>query len=78
MGLGQAEQLCTLCVEMYSSCSSPVQLPGASLASVEVSLTLLEKFGKDRYAHRYTAVFIDLLPQVKNTIQLYTFIEAKE
>ena len=38
MGLGQAEQLRTLSVDMYSCLYSTVQLPGASLALVEVSL----------------------------------------
>ena len=39
-GLDQAEQLCTLCLDMYSCLYN---LPGANLSSVEVSLTLLEK-----------------------------------
>ena len=55
VGLGQAEQLLSI-----------VQLPGASLASVEVSL----KFGKirdihtDRQINKQTAVFVELLPQL--------------
>ena len=36
MGLGQAEQHCTFCVHVFSCVYSTVQLPGASLASVEV------------------------------------------
>ena len=46
---------------MISCLYRTVQLPGASLASAEVSLTLLEK---DRYTDRYTAVFVELLPQL--------------
>ena len=45
MGLYQAEQLCTLDY-MYSCLYSTVQLIGTSLASVEVSLTLVNKFVK--------------------------------
>ena len=44
MGLDHAEQLRTLDVHMYSCLYSTVQLTGASLASVEVSLTLVKKF----------------------------------
>ena len=44
MGLDQAEQLRTLDVHIYSCLYSIVQLTGASLASVEVSLTLVDKF----------------------------------
>ena len=50
---------CTL----YNCQYSIVQLTGASLASKEVSLTLVNK-----YKDRYTAVFIELLPQLKNTM----------
>ena len=32
-GLDQAEQICTLCVHMFSCLHSTVQKPGASLAS---------------------------------------------
>ena len=39
---------------MYSFLYSAVTVPGASLASVEVSLTVLEKWGKDQYADIYT------------------------
>ena len=42
MGLGLAEQLRTLSVNMYSSLYTNVQLSGASLSSIEVLLTLLE------------------------------------
>ena len=51
MGLGQAEQLRPLCVDMYSCLYSTVKLPGASLASVEVSLTLVYKFETDKQIH---------------------------
>ena len=43
MGSGQVEQHCTLCVHMSSFLYSTVQLPGFSLASVEVALTLKKK-----------------------------------
>ena len=52
MGLGQAEQLYTLILNMYGCLYSTVQLSGDSLASVEVSLTLLEKFGTDKQINR--------------------------
>ena len=42
------------------------QLPGISLASVEVSFMLLVKFGTDRY----TSVFVELLPQLKIRLTL--------
>jgi hypothetical protein len=45
-GLDQAEQLCRLSVHMYSCLYSTVQLTGASLASEEVSLTLVNEFVK--------------------------------
>ena len=53
MGLGEAEQHCTLSVHMYSSSYFPFPLPGASQATIEVLLTLY-------------AVFIELLAQLKN------------
>ena len=72
MDLGQAEQLCSLSVHMYSCLDSTVQLPGTSLASVEVLLTL-EKYGTDRQTNRHTAVFVEsnywsisrLIPMIK-------------
>ena len=64
MGFVQAEQLCTLSVDRCSCLLSTVQLPGVSLASVEVSLTFLENFGSDTQTDRYTAVFVELLPQL--------------
>jgi hypothetical protein len=56
MGLDQADQHMSwpyscLFQPLYTLYSTK-QLPGGSLASVEVSLTLLEEFGKDRYADR--------------------------
>ena len=42
MGLGKAEQLCKLSAHMYSCLFSNSHLPGASLALVEVLLTLLK------------------------------------
>ena len=50
----------TLIVEMYSCFYSTLQVLGTILASVEVSLILLEK-NRDRYA----AVFVELVPQLK-------------
>ena len=46
MGLDQAEPLRTLDVQMYRCVYSTVQLTAASLAPVEVSLTLVNKFVK--------------------------------
>jgi hypothetical protein len=57
MGLDQAEQLCTLDIHMYSCLYS-------SLASVEVLFAICEWMTD-------TAMFIDLLPKVKNIS--YTF-----
>ena len=58
---GQGEKFRTLIIYMCSCLYSTVQLPGASLASVEVSLNTYKIceghniFVKDRYIHRYTA-----------------------
>ena len=46
MGLDKAEPLRTLNVQMYRCVYSTVQLTAASLAPVEVSLTLVNKFVK--------------------------------
>ena len=48
MGLGQDEQLhnCNVSVDMYNCLYCTVQLPGSSLASVEVSLTLWKNLGQ--------------------------------
>ena len=48
--MGQAEQIHTLSVDIYSCLYSTVQLPGARLASEEVSLKILDFF----WIHRYT------------------------
>ena len=64
MGLGEAEQLCTLSVDMCSCLYATVQLAGASLAVAEVSLRLLEEVGKTRH----TAVCVELLPQLKTAV----------
>ena len=67
--MGQVEQLCTLSVGRCSCLLSTVQVSGTSLASVEVLLTLLEKFGTDRQTYKQTdgqtAVFVELLPKLK-------------
>ena len=71
VSLGQAEQHRTLSVVHKCSCSySTVQLPGASLASADVLLTHFEKLLTYRQTDRkidgwQTAVFIELLPQLK-------------
>ena len=52
MGSGKAEHHTTFSLLMYSSLYSTVQLPSASLASVEVLLTHCEKQGKDRNPDR--------------------------
>ena len=59
----EAEPLHTLSVgvDMNSCLYSTLQLPDASLASVEVSVTLLKKIGTDRQ----TAVFVKLIPTRK-------------
>ena len=55
MDLSQAEQHRTLSVHIYSCLYSIVQLPGASLAAVEVSSTLSENCGQiDRQINRGT------------------------
>ena len=46
--LGQVEQLRTLSENMYGCLYSTVKVPGDSLASVEVSLTLFEKLWTER------------------------------
>ena len=46
--MGQGEQHRTLSVHIYSCLYSILQLPGASLASVEVLLTLSETLWTDR------------------------------
>jgi hypothetical protein len=62
MYFGQAEQLCTRSVDMYSCLYSNIQVPGASQASVEVLFTHLGNLGQTK---RYTAVFVELLAQIK-------------
>ena len=49
-GLGEVDQHCTLSVHMASCLYITVQLPGTSLASVDVSFrNLAQKFGTDTY-----------------------------
>ena len=73
MGLGQAEQHFTLSLHMYNCLYSTVYLPGASLASIEVLLTISQNCGRpeiedgqiNRQIDRYTAVFKEILPPLK-------------
>jgi hypothetical protein len=44
MGLGQAEQHCTICVHMSSFLYATLQLIGASLASEDMFLAILINF----------------------------------
>jgi ribonuclease I len=56
----------------HSKLSSTVQLPGTSLASVEVSLTDLKNWLQktNKQTNKTTAVFIELLPQLKIVYKL--------
>ena len=71
MGLGRAEQNCSLClhtpnclystVHMSSCFYSSVQLPGASLASVEVALTFVVMSDGRRHTNiQVTQMFEDI------------------
>ena len=71
MGWRQAEQLCTLS-EYRCSCSlSTVQLSGASLASVEVSLTLLGKFEIDTQTEKQTDSGVCRVASATNNLILF-------
>ena len=63
IGFGQAEKLCTLSVDIHNCLYSTIQLPGASLATAEVSLTLWETFETegqiDKQRDGETAVFVE-------------------